>query len=307
MEKNQPRCLESGGPFDSAAWLNFDYGSIPGLNLGPEDAERKKKPVMCIVKDWVQSPYQRPGLRDTDAARRACEQNNREVLRDEIRRIPRLLEELHQLHKCGIVNRDLHLEQYVDGVLVDLSRAWTIPHILGPDGGVWPSWSFASMAAGDLWRFQTYVVDECNERSAGENAGEGLKGADRLLKSRVRAYPKPAGGGVIARLRHLPHREGQSLSYDLEIANREDPMPLWGYGRLGVDVQGPLFPLLESDAEPERSFIHWPRHDPALFDWKAVGSTKPDDDAAAATPADKTRRKNLATSDRVNKRPRRSR
>jgi hypothetical protein len=61
-----------------------------------------------------------------------------------------MLRNLRQLHKCGIVVRDLKDQQYYEGQLCDFSHAWTIPHILGPEGGILSRWAFLSMAAWDL-------------------------------------------------------------------------------------------------------------------------------------------------------------
>jgi hypothetical protein len=44
----------------------------------------------------------------------------------------RMLERPHELHKHGIVVRDLSDRQYVNGTLVDLSMASTVPHPFGP-------------------------------------------------------------------------------------------------------------------------------------------------------------------------------
>ncbi|EWZ81339.1 hypothetical protein BFJ63_vAg132 [Fusarium oxysporum f. sp. narcissi] len=67
-----------------------------------------------------------------------------------------MLRNLRQLHKCGIVVRDLKSQQYYEGQLCDLSHAWTIPHVFGPEGGIRPSWTFASMAAWDLNYYPSY-------------------------------------------------------------------------------------------------------------------------------------------------------
>jgi len=56
----------------------------------------------------------------------------------------------------------LTASRYVDGTIVDLSLAWTIPHIFGPEAGLRPAWTFMSMAAYDLWSFQTYIIDVWN-------------------------------------------------------------------------------------------------------------------------------------------------
>ncbi|KAM0432228.1 hypothetical protein ACHAPT_004766 [Fusarium lateritium] len=75
----------------------------------------------------------------------------------------RMLEGLHEIHRCGIVVRDMSISQYVNGVLVDFSMAWTMPHPFGPGRGMEPSWTFQSLAAWDLVCFQTKVIDWWNE------------------------------------------------------------------------------------------------------------------------------------------------
>ncbi|KAI1060388.1 hypothetical protein LB506_007157 [Fusarium annulatum] len=99
-----------------------------------------KIPLMAIVKEWI------PVRRD---------QSMPFVLtQKQMRSLPRLLRNLHELHKSGIVVRDLKMQQYLDGKLADFSFAWTIPHIFGPESGLRPRWSFESMAAWDLKCFQ---------------------------------------------------------------------------------------------------------------------------------------------------------
>ncbi|KAF4456277.1 hypothetical protein F53441_1571 [Fusarium austroafricanum] len=99
-----------------------------------------KIPLMAIVKEWI------PLHRD---------QSMPHVLtQKQMSSLPRLLRNLHELHKSGIVVRDLKMQQYLDGQLADFSFAWTIPHIFGPESGLRPRWSFESMAAWDLKCFQ---------------------------------------------------------------------------------------------------------------------------------------------------------
>ncbi|KAI8677856.1 hypothetical protein NCS55_00503800 [Fusarium keratoplasticum] len=74
--------------------------------------------------------------------------------------LSRMLNNLHGLHESGIVVRDLSLSQYIRGILVDLSFAWTIPHPYGPRQGWKPQWTFQSMAAADLHLFQHYIIEQ---------------------------------------------------------------------------------------------------------------------------------------------------
>ncbi|KAF4450662.1 hypothetical protein F53441_6323 [Fusarium austroafricanum] len=110
-------------------------------------------PIMAIVKDWVPNHRIRGKILP------------REVLQRQMGHLPRMLRNLRQLHKCGIVVRDLKAQQYYEGQLGDLSLAWTVPHIFGPEHGIRPRWLFASMAAWDLKCFQDMVNHE-NERAS---------------------------------------------------------------------------------------------------------------------------------------------
>ncbi|KAK2692435.1 hypothetical protein QWA68_008447 [Fusarium oxysporum] len=111
-----------------------------------------KTPLMAIVKEWI--PLRR-------------HQTMPHVLtQKQMRSLPRLLRNLHELHKSGIVVRDLKMQQYLDGKLADFSFAWTIPHIFGPESGLRPRWSFESMAAWDLKCFQDML--NCFDRKAEE-------------------------------------------------------------------------------------------------------------------------------------------
>ncbi|RSL61770.1 hypothetical protein CEP54_006094 [Fusarium duplospermum] len=120
---------------------------------------------------------------------------------------PRMLEELHEIHRCGIVIRDMSISQYVNGILVDFSMAWTMPHPLGPGGGLEPSWTFQSIAAWDLYCFQTKVIDLWNDY---------LKHTldTRNRECQLRAYRHPNQYS----LRSQPSRQGPFLP----IPNDED-------------------------------------------------------------------------------------
>ncbi|ENH69710.1 hypothetical protein FOC1_g10012068, partial [Fusarium oxysporum f. sp. cubense race 1] len=72
----------------------------------------------------------------------------------QVSHFPRKLKGLHELHKHGIVVLDLSDRQYVNGTLIDLSMASTVPHPFGPGpvplglGKCWqPRWTFQSLAA----------------------------------------------------------------------------------------------------------------------------------------------------------------
>ncbi|RTE82170.1 hypothetical protein BHE90_003312 [Fusarium euwallaceae] len=109
--------------------------------------------VKGIVKDWVEPAKYRE---ESDIPPHKIDN----ILC--VSHFPRMLEELHQIHRCGIVIRDLSISQYVNGILVDFSMAWTMPHPIGPGGGLKPTWTFQSLAAWDLYCFQKKVIDLWN-------------------------------------------------------------------------------------------------------------------------------------------------
>jgi hypothetical protein len=104
------------------------------------------EPAFGIVKEWIPGP-------EKVLSEKALSQRR-------IKQLPRLLRNLHDLHKSGIIVQDLKTEQYLDGHLADFSHAWTIPHTYGPEGGLRPRWMFASMAAWDLKCFQRIINKE---------------------------------------------------------------------------------------------------------------------------------------------------
>ncbi|KAF5634641.1 hypothetical protein F52700_5834 [Fusarium sp. NRRL 52700] len=109
-----------------------------------------KTPLMAIVKEWIPLPGSQvmPYV----------------LTQKQMRSLPQLLRNLHGLHKSGIVVRDLKMQQYLDGKLVDFSFAWTIPHVFGPESGLRPRWSFESMAAWDLKCFQD-ILDRFDKKA----------------------------------------------------------------------------------------------------------------------------------------------
>ncbi|KAJ4123089.1 hypothetical protein NW768_010082 [Fusarium equiseti] len=114
------------------------------------------QPVYAIVKDYV------PDHRNTGGHPTA----EREMKQQQIKRIPQMLRDLHQLHKCGIVVRDLKEQQYYQGKIADFSHAWTVPHITAPENNFRPVWAWRSMAAWDLRCFQVFVINYWNNRAA---------------------------------------------------------------------------------------------------------------------------------------------
>ncbi|RKL37158.1 hypothetical protein BFJ72_g7814 [Fusarium proliferatum] len=118
------------------------YTTLDVMEMNQDEADL---PIMAIVKDWIPDHRKPTGEMTREAEQR------------QINHLPRMLRNLRQLHKCGIVVRDLKSQQYYEGHLGDFSHAWTIPHIFGPEGGNRPPWAFASMAAWDLKCFHDMV------------------------------------------------------------------------------------------------------------------------------------------------------
>ncbi|KAG8667652.1 hypothetical protein FPOAC2_12829 [Fusarium poae] len=128
--------------------------------LRPEQRSRFQKltvrnstpQMMGIVKDWIEmAEYDNEDLR------------SRYDRLYQIFHIPQMIEDLHGLHRNGIVVRDLRSDQYVNGVLVDLSCSATVPHPYGPttsgEPSMWqPRWTFSSLAAWDLFSFQWQII-----------------------------------------------------------------------------------------------------------------------------------------------------
>ncbi|KAJ4314501.1 hypothetical protein N0V84_008842 [Fusarium piperis] len=171
-----------GAPQRSAASLLVTYSEIKG-----------------IVKDWVE-PARYEGESDIPP------QKIDNILA--VSHFPRMLEELHEIHRCGIVIRDVSISQYVNGVLVDFSLAWTIPHPFGPGGGIEPSWTFQSLAALDLFQFQVKVIDLWNKFLR-----DALGTRKRECRLRAHRHPK-----CYDRLRPQPFRQRPFLP----IINHED-------------------------------------------------------------------------------------
>jgi kinetochore complex Sim4 subunit Fta2 len=243
-------------------------------NSNPPSTE----PIYGIVKEWA------GGDKEHDVAWRWAQPYEEQMAKRqlEIDRLPRQLENLHELHRNGIVMRDCHCGQWVNGVLVDLSHSWTVPHVLGQGGRHRPDWTFASYAARDLFMFQQ-VIDCQNESidfMAGRLHGEGVHGPFR--KSTLVAYsddildatePFPRREG----LRRLPHRlqqrqnDGWAREED-EDDEDEEELPLLLYTE-------PYDPDSEELPPGWAAWTHGPRWDPARFvSGKQRGHGKGDSD-----------------------------
>ncbi|KAM5348994.1 hypothetical protein ACJ41O_008817 [Fusarium nematophilum] len=180
------------------------------------------EPVMAIVKDWLSGEE---GT-DDEKTQKAAQAS---------KHFPRMLRNLRDLHKCGIVVRDIQAQQYIDGILVDFSFAWTIPHVCGPEGDILPPWAFASMAAADLCFFQVAIIDAWNREdrmSLGTWRPPGAKHCRLVAYKNAEKY---------RRLRPRVDKQRPFL-----------PLVTTGYGEVG-------YPMHE-----------FPPYDPALFDWRAI-------------------------------------
>jgi hypothetical protein len=201
---------------------------------------------MGIVKDWVDPVDRARSDHDEGLAERRQSAYFR-----------RMLANLKSLHRCGIVVCDVNASQWVGGTLVDLSCAMTIPHPYGPEGGWRPSWTFASIAARDLWCFQTDVVDWWNDTDWSR-------------------YPSITP----------PRRKCRLRAYDIQERTRPSPLPLSSkdgvpeyppeqpqgvYDRLRPRPRqyGPFLPLLNRHGMPH-DLVEMPPYDSAKFNWRAA-------------------------------------
>ncbi|KAM5348904.1 hypothetical protein ACJ41O_008727 [Fusarium nematophilum] len=205
--------------------------------FGPQSAARLLgghfgDPVVAIVKDWVDMAED-----DDDDGGGGGGDGSRFDLFAQASELPRMLERLHGLHECGIVVRDLASTQYVNGVLVDLSMACTMPHPFGPGGGWKPAWAFQSMAAWDLYCFQTLVIDRWSQVSQ--------------EFSRHRHRPRPKGARRACTLR----------AYEDPV--RTDTL------RPRPSRQRPFLPILNHQ-HMELQMTQLPRFDPGAFEAGAV-------------------------------------
>jgi hypothetical protein len=82
-----------------------DESELNGEKVWHRYEEHRGHPVRAIVKDLV----------ITDKALDA-------------EQIPDMWSDLKELHALGIVVQDIHIGNYLDGKLVDFSRAWTMYH-----------------------------------------------------------------------------------------------------------------------------------------------------------------------------------
>ncbi|KAI1032909.1 hypothetical protein LB504_006315 [Fusarium proliferatum] len=175
---------------------------FPSVEVMEMEDDEVDLPIMAIVKDWIPN-HRTP----TGGMTREAEQR-------QIKHLPRMLRNLRQLHKCGIVVRDLKSQQYYEGQLCDLSHAWTIPHIFGPEDRIRPSWTFTSLAAWDVKCFQD-IIDEAN--LSAPRAKPPLKGTELVAKRNEARYrslrPRPGMQGPFLPLVNYDESGTWNLDY----------------------------------------------------------------------------------------------
>jgi hypothetical protein len=107
-----------------------------------------------------------------------------------------MLKDLHKLHFLGIVVRGLKPDQYIDGTLVDLSLASTVPHPYGPTAEVpespfQPRCTYKRLAAYDLYNFQVHVIDFWRHNQKLRFSKRARNG----VQTKTTVDPYPAGRG----------------------------------------------------------------------------------------------------------------
>ncbi|KAK7416216.1 hypothetical protein QQZ08_012094 [Neonectria magnoliae] len=174
-------------------------------------------PIMAIVKDWLGYVHAEPYWKRHQRASKFFPMIHRNLL---------------ALHKSGIVVRDIEAQQYINGVLVDLGQAYTIPHIYDREFGKMPCWTFASLAAWDLLRFH-HMVWDWNNTEWPETM-----------------HPRPRQSTFISRR-------------DEEACDRLRPR---------VYRQRPYLPILNYDRVDVYVMPDMPPFDPSLFDWRKAAN-----------------------------------
>ncbi|KAK7413135.1 hypothetical protein QQX98_008021 [Neonectria punicea] len=195
------------------------YG--PTRKLAPDYTSWKlpspDHPIMAIVKDWLGDVHAEPYWQRRKRESKFFRTIHRNLL---------------ALHKSGIVVRDLEDQQFVNGVLVDLGQAYTIPHIYDREFGKMPCWTFASLAAWDLLRFGAMVC--------GWNITEWPE----------TMHPRPR------QCTFTTHK-------DQEACDRLRPR---------VYKQRPYLPILNYGGFDDFVMSDMPPFDPSLFDWRKAAS-----------------------------------
>jgi hypothetical protein len=215
----------------------------------------KARPHFAIIKEWLGDPNietTRHGVfQKTEAGERPATAKD----------LPQMLETLHQLHKLGIVYRNIDFTQFVDGKFFNFDSAWTIPHKLGPEGGVFPSWAFPSMASWDLRCFQEKVIDEYNSTADYLNSWL-APGERRMPRSRLRAHPYVVSEAS-------PDREDVEITRVTRLKTLR-PRPV---------AYGPSLPLIDGVQDTwQLVYTTPPRYDPSAYGRENLGKRKKDSD-----------------------------
>lgn len=254
---------------DGRVWTR-DPREILGDRDGLDDGSWR---VMGILKDW---------LGPDDIGRRTHYEEGLDLLRQPPM-FPRMLAGLKTLHRYGIVHCDVRLDQWVGGVLVDLSSAMTVPHMYSAGGiAERPRWTFASVAAWDLVCFQTEVIGYWNNIHWSQYTGV----TPPTRKCRLRAYELPEKIKLDQEKRwrrELERREererrllGQKApprsEGSLEKRPPEPARRIRDSLRARPKQCGPFLPLVNNVYGRPIDLVDLPPYDPAEFNWKAVGS-----------------------------------
>ncbi|KAH7192754.1 kinetochore Sim4 complex subunit FTA2-domain-containing protein [Fusarium flagelliforme] len=217
---------------DNAFWANEYRTAAKVLDI----EDNPNQPVYAIVKDYIEDHR---NTRDEPTEQREMKQR-------QIKHIPQMLRNLHQLHKCDIVVRDLKEQQYFEGQITDFSHAWTVPHITAPGHGLRPVWAWKSMAAWDLRCFQVFIINHWNWRAS---------------------MHRP----VLRPTRSVAWRNGEN-QYNLR-SRREEHF-------------GPHLPLCKYDNVAHYDMKCDPPFDSSEFNWRGLEQTKPDGDQAGGGQVD---------------------
>ena len=226
------------------------------LNVLPSRHDEGKY-VLAILKDWIGlDPEDQCDV--DDERTNELESANMARLRNAL---PTMYNNLLGLHKCGIVVCDIAEWQWVEGILVDLSSSWTIPHINGPGGfAERPEWTFMSVAAWDLRCFQVEVIDRWNNIDWPRRTETHKLSQDTLKKCELQVYPM----NEELSQRKLDQEGGKLQNENPGITH--DNIGVWREDKLWLPLLNPYFDRLY--------FLTRPPHDPAKFDWKSLQSSK---------------------------------
>ncbi|KAK3985285.1 kinetochore Sim4 complex subunit FTA2-domain-containing protein [Cladorrhinum sp. PSN332] len=106
-------------------WFGYEPNDEDLDILWKRDAEFRDIPIYAIVKELVAAPDSHDDSEET--------QSRLKVLRP--CQVRKLWEDLQEIHNLGIVVRDINYFNYLEGKLIDFSRAWTTFHPCSDDCG----------------------------------------------------------------------------------------------------------------------------------------------------------------------------